>query len=105
MKRKKMPVFWGGAFSMVFPLEKSDYGFRPSDRYSLSIMALSGPLKFVKAKAHSFRLTSIGLSLNIEHAMESEWNGVPTPNSKATAYIPGVSFLFASKAGTFGINV
>ena len=37
---------------------------------------------------------------------ESEWEGQgKTANSEATAVIPGVSVLFGSKAGTFGINI
>ena len=49
-KRIKMPVFWGGSFSVEFPLEESDYGFKPSTRYELSMLALSGPIKNIKTK-------------------------------------------------------
>ena len=103
-KRKKIPVFWGGALSYEFPIDKSDYGFTPSDRYEFSILALSGPLKFLKT--NTFQISSIGVSFIAIHSTQSEWDGQgKTPNSEATAYIPGVSILFGSKAGTFGINI
>ena len=102
-KRVKKPVFVGGTFSFSFPLNKSDYGFKPSNRYELSFVALSGPLK--KVKTNYFMLSSIGLNFTMAYAGPSEWNGVRTPNSEAIMYIPGISLLFGSKAGTFGINV
>ena len=103
-KRIKRPVFWGGSLSVEFPIEESDYGFKPSTRYELSMLALSGPLKNVKTNA-PFKISSIGLNMTIGYAGHSEWNGISTPNSKAIMYIPGLSILFASKAGTFGINI
>ena len=103
-KRKKIPVFWGGALSYEFPIDKSDYGFTPSDRYEFSVLALSGPLKFLKT--NTFQISSIGVSFIAIHSTQSEWkNEGKTPNSEATAFIPGLSILFGSKAGTFGINV
>jgi len=102
-KRIKAPVFWGGTFAVNFPLNKSDYGFKPSTRYELSLMALSGPLKNVKSNV--FKLSSIGFNFTMGYAGPSEWNGVRTPNSEAILYIPGVSFLFGSKVGNFGINI
>ena len=102
-KRVKIPVFWGGAFSFEMPLESSEYGFNPSKRYDLSLMALTGPIKAIKT--NFFKLSSIGLNLSLLHFSESEWDGLGvTPNSEATAVIPGVSLLFDSKVGTFGIN-
>ena len=102
-KRVKIPVFWGGAFSFEFPLNESDYGFRPSKRYDFSVMALSGPVKAIKT--NFFKLSSIGLNLSFLHLSESDWDGLGvTPNSEATAVIPGLSLLFDSKVGTFGIN-
>ena len=102
-KRVKIPVFWGGAFSFEFPLNESDYGYNPSKRYDLSLMALSGPIKSIKT--NFFKLSSIGLNLSFLHLSESDWDGLGvTPNSEATAVIPGVSLLFDSKVGTFGIN-
>ena len=103
-KRIKKPVFWGGTFAVNFPLNKSDYGFKPSTNYELSFVALSGPLKEVKSNA-PFMLSSIGLNFTVAYSGPSEWNGVRTPNSEAILYIPGISFLFGSKAGTFGINI
>ena len=102
-KRVKIPVFWGGAFSFEFPLNESDYGFRPSKRYDLSVMALSGPVKAIKT--NFFKLSSVGFNLTLLHFSESGWDGLgPTPNSEATAVVPGVSLLFDSKVGTFGVN-
>ena len=49
-----MPVFWGTTFSVEYPLETSDYGFRPSQVYDLSVMVLSGPIK-IKTKKFSFK--------------------------------------------------
>ena len=103
-KRIKKPVFWGGTFAVTFPLNESDYGFKPSTNYELSFIALSGPLKEVKSNA-PFMLSSIGLNFTVAYSGPSEWNGVRTPNSEAILYIPGISFLFGSKAGTFGINI
>ena len=103
-KRIKKPVFWGGTFAVTFPLNESDYGFKPSTNYELSFVALSGPLKEVKSNV-PFMLSSIGLNFTMAYSGPSEWNGVRTPNSEAILYIPGISFLFGSKAGTFGINI
>ena len=104
MKRKKFPVFWGSALSFETPLGESKYGFNPSNRTDLTILALSGPFKNLDAKANSFRISSIGFNFTIMHYGPSKWDGERTPNSEATAYIPGISILFASKAGTFGLN-
>jgi len=104
MKRAKFPVFWGTAIGFETPLGESDYGFKPSNKTDVTILALSGPFKHLEAEANSFRITSIGFNFTISHVGGSEWDGVRTPNSEATAYIPGISILFASKAGTFGLN-
>ena len=51
-------------------------------------------------------VSSIGLNLTVGHATRSEWAGLgDTPNSKSVQYIPGISILLGSKAGTFGINI
>ena len=102
-KRSKIPVFWGTTFSFEYPLEASDYGFYPSKVYDLSVMALSGPIKNIKT--NYLMLSSIGISYSIKHTTEAKWNDIIAPNSKATIYIPGVSLLFGSKIGTFGINL
>jgi len=100
-KRMKMPVFWGTTVSVEYPLEASDYGFYPSKVYDLSVMALSGP---VNIKTNFLEISSIGLSYSIKHTTEAKWNNIISPNSKSTTYIPGLSILFGSKIGTFGIN-
>ena len=101
-KRVAMPVFWGTAFSFEYPLETSDYGFYPSKVYDLSIMALSGPIDI---KTNFLMISSIGISYSIKHTSEAKWNNIIAPNSKSTIYIPGLSILFGSKIGTFGINL
>ena len=50
-------------------------------------------------------LSSIGFNFTMAYSGPSEWNGERTPNSEAILYIPGISLLFGSKAGTFGINI
>jgi len=103
-KRIKKPVFWGGTFAVTFPLNESKYGFKPSTNYELSFTALSGPLGNVKSNA-PFMLSSIGFNFTMAYSGPSEWNGIRTPNSEAILYIPGISLIFGSKAGTFGINI
>lgn len=103
-KRSKIPVFWGGVFSVETPINTSKYGFTPSTRYELSMMALSGPIK--KMKVGDLKVSSIGINLTLGHATRSKWDDMgDTPNSKSIQYIPGVSILLASKAGTFGISL
>ena len=65
-------------------------------------MAISGPIKI---KTNFLKISSIGLSLSVKHTTEAEWNKITAPNSKSTTYIPGLSVLFMSKIGTFGINI
>ena len=103
-KRIKKPVFIGGALAVSWPLNESEYGFKPSTSYEMSFTALTGPLKKVETNL-PFMLSSIGLSFTAAYSSQSEWNGVRTPNSEAIMYIPGISFLFGSKVGTFGINI
>ena len=101
-KRMKLPVFWGTTFSVEYPLETSKYGFYPSKVYDLSLMALSGP---VNIKTNFIEISSIGLSFSIKHTTEAKWNNVIAPNSESTTYIPGLSILFGSKIGAFGVNI
>jgi len=104
-KRIKKPVFWGGTFSITAPINKSDYGYKPSTRYELSLMALSGPIKNIETNI--LMLSSIGLNFTAAYTSPSEWDNKRTPNSEAVMYIPGISFLFTtnnSEIGTFGLN-
>ena len=106
-KRIQFPVFWGGTFSFNFPLNDSKYGFRPSKRYELSMIAMSGSTAFQKIKLGNFSLSSIGPTLTIGYASRSRWNDEgETPNSKSILYVPGISILISSKnGGGFGINI
>ena len=49
-KRIKFPVFWGGTLSINFPLGDSKYGFTPSKRDELYLMAMSSYMPFQKFK-------------------------------------------------------
>ena len=106
-KRMKYPVFWGGTFGINFPLNDSKYGFTPSVRYQLSLMAMSSSLPFQKIKWGKLSISSIGLTLTIAHAGRSKWEGQgDTPNSKSILYVPGVNILFSLEGGGgFGVNL
>ena len=106
-KRFKYPVFWGGTLFINTPLNKSDYGFSPSTRYQLSMLAMSGSSKFQNIKLGNLSLSSIGLTLTIAHATRSKWNNIgDTPNSKSILYVPGINILISNKnGGGIGINI
>ena len=106
-KRFQFPVFWGGTFSFNFPLNDSKYGFTPSQRYELSLMAMSGSTSFQKIKLGNLSLSSIGPTLTIGYASRSRWKGEgETPNSKSILYVPGVNILLSFKnGGGLGINL
>ena len=55
-------------------------------------------------KTNFIKISSIGLSYSIKHTTKSKWNDVIAPNSESTTYVPGLSILFGSKIGTFGVN-
>ena len=106
-KRIQFPVFWGGTLSFNFPLNDSKYGFRPSKRYELSLMAMSSSMPFQKIKLGKFSLSSIGPTLTIGYASRSRWEDEgETPNSKSILYVPGINILISSEnGGGFGINI
>jgi len=106
-KRFQFPVFWGGTFSFNFPLNDSKYGFTPSQRYELSLMAMSGSTSFQKIKLGNLSLSSIGPTLTIGYASRSRWEGEgETPNSKSILYVPGINILLSFKnGGGLGINL
>jgi len=106
-KRMKYPVFWGGTFAFSFPLNDSKYGFTPSKRYQLSLLAMSSSLPFQKIKWGKLSVSSVGLTFTIVHAGRSEWEGQgETPNSKSILYAPGINILLSFKnGGGLGINL
>ena len=106
-KRSQFPVFWGGTFSFNFPLNDSKYGFTPSQRYELSLMAMSGSTSFQKIKLGNLSLSSIGPTLTIGYASRSRWEGEgETPNSKSILYVPGINILLSFKnGGGLGVNL
>ena len=106
-KRMKYPVFWGGTFAVNFPLNDSKYGFTPSTRYQLSLMAMSSSLPFQKIKWGKLSISSVGLTFSIAHAGRSKWEGQgDTPNSKSILYVPGVNILFGLEdGGGFAVNI
>ena len=106
-KRMKYPVFWGGTFAFSFPLNDSKYGFTPSKRYQLSLLAMSSSLPFQKIKWGKLSVSSVGLTFTIAHAGRSQWEGQgETPNSKSILYAPGINILFGLEGGGgFGVNI
>ena len=106
-KRMKYPVFWGGTFVFSFPLNDSKYGFTPSKRYQLSLLAMSSSLPFQKFKWGKLSVSSVGLTFTIAHAGRSQWEGQgDTPNSKSILYVPGINILFGLEGGGgFGVNI
>lgn len=106
-KRMKYPVFWGGTFAFSFPLNDSKYGFTPSKRYQLSLLAMSSSLPFQKIKWGKLSVSSVGLTFTIVHAGRSEWEDQgETPNSKSILYAPGINILFGIEGGGgFGVNI
>jgi len=106
-KRMTYPVFWGGTFLFNFPLNDSKYGFTPSKRYQLSLLAMSSSLPFQKFKWGKLSISSVGITFTIAHAGRSQWEGQgDTPNSKSILYVPGVNILFGLEGGGgFGVNI
>ena len=106
-KRMQYPVFWGGTFAFSFPLNDSKYGFTPSKRYQLSLLAMSSSLPFQKFKWGKLSISSIGFTFTIAHAGRSQWEGQgDTPNSKSILYVPGINVLFGLEdGGGFGLNI
>lgn len=106
-KRTSFPVFLGGTFSINTPLNKSDFGFKPSTRYNLSFLAMSGSKPFQSIKVGDYTLSSVGFTFMLGYADRSSWEGLGyTPNSESVLYAPGINILFGSSSGGgFGINV
>lgn len=106
-KRMSFPVFWGGTFSIKFPLNESKFGFTPSNNYQLNLIGMSGSKSFQSIKFGDYSLSSIGFSLILIHNSRSSWEDLGnTPNSKSSMYIPGISILIGSKnGGGFGLTL
>ena len=106
-KRIKFPVFWGGTFTYNFPLKDSEYGFSPSNRLGLSLLAMSGSTKFKKIRLGKLSLSSVGPTLNIVYSGRSFWQGQgDTPNSKSILYVPGISIILGfDNGGGLGLNI
>ena len=96
-KRMKNPVFIGGTFTIETPLDSSQYGFKPSTMFDLSLIALTN-------KAIIFGGT-IGTSVMFRHSTASYWHEIEAPNSRATTAIPGVGFLWNLGFGTLALNI
>jgi len=106
-KRIKFPVFWGGTLSFNFPLNDSKYGFTPSKRYELFLMAMSSSMPFQKIKLGNLSLSSMGPTLTVGYASRSKWDSEgETPNSKSILYMPGINILFGlENGGGIGLNI
>ena len=106
-KRMKYPVFWGGTLSANIPINDSKYGFSPSNRYQLSLIAMSSSMPFQKFKLGNLSISSVGLIFSMAHSSRSNWNDEgDTPNSKSILYVPGINILFSIKdGGGFGVTL
>ena len=89
------------------PLNKSEYGFSPSNRLGLSLLAMSSSRYFTKFKIGKVSLSSLGPTLNIIYTGRSSWDSQgDTPNSESILYIPGVNILLGfENGGGIGINI
>ena len=106
-KRFQFPVFWGGTLSFNSPLNKSKYGFSPSNKFGISLLAMSSSRHLAKFKLGKISLSSIGPTLTIIYTGRSSWDGQgDTPNSESILYIPGVNILLGfENGGGIGINI
>ena len=76
-----------------YQTNESDYGFKPSKSYELSLLALVNPMK--KTEQGLIKLSSIGFNFTMAYSDASSWDGVRTPNSEA---IKEAASLINSKA-------
>ena len=96
-KRTTTPVFIGGSITMETPLSENEYGYRASQLYDANITALTKKISKIGA--------SVGGNLSIRQTTQSYWNQKPSPNSKATIFSPGISFLWNIKMGGLALGI
>jgi hypothetical protein len=96
-KRTTTPVFIGGSITVEIPLSENEYGYQASQLYDASITALTKNISKIGA--------SLGGNLSIRQTTQAHWNGKPSPNSKATIFSPGISFLWNIKMGGLAVGI
>ena len=96
-KRTTTPVFIGGSITIETPLSENEYGYRASQLYDANITALTKKISKIGA--------SVGGNLSIRQTTQSYWNQKPSPNSKATIFSPGISFLWNIKMGGLALGI
>ena len=96
-KRTTTPVFIGGSITMETPLSENEYGYRASQLYDANITALTKKISKIGA--------SVGGNLSIRQTTQAYWNEKPAPNSKATIFSPGISFLWNIKMGGLALGI
>ena len=96
-KRTTTPVFIGGSITIETPLSENEYGYRASQLYDANITALTKKISKIGA--------SVGGNLSIRQTTQSYWNEKPAPNSRATIFSPGISFLWNIKMGGLALGI
>jgi len=96
-KRTTTPVFLGGSITVETPLGENEYGYQASQLYDANITALTKKISKIGA--------SVGGNLSVRHTTRAYWNEKPTPNSKATIFSPGISFLWNIKMGALALGL
>ena len=96
-KRTTNPVFLGGSITVETPLSENEYGYQASQLYDANITALTKKINKIGA--------SVGGNLSIRHTTRAYWNEKPAPNSKATIFSPGISFLWNIKMGGLALGL
>ena len=97
-KRNTNPVFIGGSVTIETPLGENKYGYRASQLYNVNLSALSKEVKSIK--------TSIGGNISIKQTTtKAFWNEKKAPNSQATIFSPGISFLWNIKSNTLAFGI
>ncbi|MBH50592.1 MAG: hypothetical protein VYB52_03375 [Candidatus Neomarinimicrobiota bacterium] len=97
IKRETNPVFYGGFILYKNPISESEYGYRPSPTLNVSLS--------MTFKRFDQRDSSVGYSVAFFKSGQAYWNGLPSPNSQSTSFIPGISYLINSRFGALSFNI
>ena len=96
-KKLTNPVFMGGAIMVELPLKENEYGFKSSRLYDLSLTVFTKMIPKLNA--------SLGGSVIARHTTPAYWNGIKTPNSRATVLTIGGGFLWNVAIGGIGLSL
>lgn len=96
-KRTLSPVFIGGTLMAEIPLLENKYGFKSSQLYDLSLTAFSKLIPKINA--------SLGGNIIVRHTTPSYWNGLESPNSRATIVTLGGGTLWNLSVGGIGLTI